>query len=336
MKKFLDKRLIGLLISIIFISVILHQVDINKTILSFGQMNPLIVLPIIPIYLFSFVIRAFRWRGFLAEKGLKFRSLISSIFMGFSLNCILPARAGELYRAYFFSKKENLSKTRVFTSVVLERFFDGFVLFLILLITIYFVQSNPVFLKIATLAGMIFLGGLAFLFTLVKMQGTGGKRERVKIFLNKIPKLDSKLIDRGFVSLNSFFDGLKTLNSISIFIKSFILSALIWGIEGIMVLYMIKSFGVEITYPGALLVLTVTAFSSLIPAGPAGIGPYQWGYIMALSVFGIEKELAFAISVTNQFMLILLILTIGLYFMWKDHINIDEKEIKLERELNWS
>jgi len=334
MNKLINKKSLGIVISLIFIAIIVHQVDIGKTIQAFGRMNPLFILPIIPIYLLSFVIRAYRWKTFLSGNNLKFMSLLSSIFIGFSLNCVLPARAGEIYRAYFFSKKENLNKTKVFTSVILERFFDGFVLFTILVAVIYLVQRSALFSNIAYLAGLIFLGGLGALMIIVKLQESGNKREKVKSFLIKIGSNRENAINKAFSVLNSFFDGLKTLDSYQILLKIVFLTFIVWLLEGSVVFLVIKSFGIDITYLGAFLVLTITAFSSLIPAGPAAIGPYQWGYIIALNAFTVQTELAFAVSIVNQLILILIILSAGLYFMWKDHITINEKVI--EEELNWN
>ena len=334
MNKLINKKSLGILISLVFIGIIVYQVDMEKTIQAFSRVNPLFILPIIPIYLLSFVIRAYRWKTFLSGENLKFMSLLSSIFIGFSLNCILPARAGEIYRAYFFSKKENLNRTKVFTSVILERFFDGFVLFTILVAVIYLVHKSALFFNIAYLAGLIFLGGLGALMIIVKLQQSGNKREKIKSFLLKIGEKRETAINKAFSVINSFFEGLKTLDSYRILFKIVSLTFLIWVLEGSIVFLVIKSFGIDITYLGAFLVLTVTAFSSLIPAGPAAIGPYQWGYIIALNAFNIQTELAFAISIVNQLILILIILSAGVYFMWKDHITINEKVI--EDELNWT
>ncbi len=334
MKKFINKKTLGILVSIVFIAIILHHTDMGKTVKSFEQIKPVWVVSIIPFFLFAFAARALRWRIFLADRGLKFKSLISSIFIGFSLNCILPARAGEIYRAYFFSKKENLNKTKVFTSVILERFFDGFVLFIVLLTAIYLVHSSALFLKIAFLAGLIFLGGLAFLLVLVKIQKNGTRRENIRLFFLKLNAKRPESVNRVFSVIDSFFEGLKALNSNSLLAKAFLMTFLIWSMEGTIMYLVIKGFGVNISYFGAFLVLAVTAFSSLIPAGPAAIGPYQWGYIIALAAFNVERELALAVSITNQFIIILLILSFGFYFMWKDHISINDREIK--RELNWS
>jgi hypothetical protein len=49
-----------------------------------------------------------------------------------------------------------------------------------------------------------------------------------------------------------------------------------------------------------------------------------------MSVFNIPKETAFAISIVNQFLTILLVASAGLFFMWKDHINMKDLETDME------
>lgn len=340
MKFFLNKKVLGILVSLIFLGAIISHMDMDKTIRSFGLMNPLFVLPITPLYLSSFILRAFRWRILLHKHDLKFNSLLSSVFIGFSLNCVLPARAGEIYRAYFFSKKENLRKTKVFTSVILERIFDGFTLFLILAAAIYLICPGKLFSKIAFTSGLVFLTGFAFMLILAKAQQSGSKRKTIKVFLykalsfmpEKFKKSLEKFTDSGFLILHSFLDGLATMDSWRLLAKIVFYSFLIWFIEGFFMLLVIKSFGIEISFIGAMLVLTVTAFSSLIPAGPAGIGPYQWGYMLALGVFNIEPELAFAISIINQLLAIILVLSAGSFFIWKEHLKFDEIKQNLEKK----
>lgn len=336
-RKLIDAKLIGILVSTFLIIVLLSMVDIPKTIQAFSLMDTGYIVFILPIFLISFIIRALRWRILLNKPDLKVYSLLSSILIGFSLNCILPARAGELYRAYFFGKKENLKKTKVFTSVILERVFDGITLFLILCLAIYIFSPGVLFSQIACSAGALFLGCFTMLLIFAKVQESGNRREKVKIFLSglliflpvSLQTGAQTQLNKVFSLLNIFLEELKMLNSHLSLFSTVFYSLIVWLAEGLTMLLVIKSFGIEISLLGALLVLSVTAFSTLIPAGPAGIGTYQWGYVVALGVFGVDKETGLAISITNQLLAIFLVLTAGAVFGWKEHINLAELRQKL-------
>lgn len=344
--KLIDAKALGIIVSAVLIIILLNTVDIFRTIKAFALMDMSCIGVILLIFLLSFVIRALRWRILLNKPDLKLYSLLSSILIGFSLNCILPARAGELYRAYFFGKKENMKKTKVFTSVVLERVFDGIILFLMLCLAIYVFSPGVLFSQIACYAGTLFLGCFTIFLIFAKMQESGNRREKIKNFLFKLLMfLPTSLqtganaqLNKGFSLLNIFFDELKMLNSHLSLFGTVFYSVIVWLAEGLTMFLVIKSFGVEISFLGALLVLSVTAFSTLIPAGPAGIGTYQWGYVAALGVFGVDREIGLAISVMNQLLAIFLVLTAGAIFTWKEHINLEDVRQKLvespEPELN--
>lgn len=342
----MGKKIFGLLISIIFIGLVLFQIDLKEVFESFKKFHFAYILIIIPIYYLSFWIRAYRWKIILSgEPSLRIRSLISSLFIGFTANCLLPARMGEFYRAHLFGKKEDIKRAKVFASIVLERILDGTVLFLILLFLICFIYSKPWLFKLAFATGTIFIGGFLFLLVFAKFGKSSSFQQNpilmfFKKFLNHLLNLFSvnfqkfiyQITDKIKYLLNSFIDGLEVFHFPNLLFKSFLLTLLIWLFEGSVVFLVIISFGIPINFLSGLFVLCITSFSTMIPSGPASIGPYQWGYILALGLFGITKEFAFAVSIINQFIAILVITTAGLFFVWKDHINIKDLEKNLELE----
>lgn len=340
----MHKKIIGLLVSIFFIVLILHQIDLNKSFAALKSFNLSYIPLIIPVYYLAFIFRSYRWKIILSEyRHLKIRSLISSLFIGFTANAILPARMGEFYRAHLFGKKEDIKRGTVFASIILERIIDGTVLFLMLLFLIYFLYSKPWLFKLATVVGFIFVGGFIFLLLFAKfgrsevfLQKSGilFLKNLFNICLTKLPYSVQNLVDKskdGFLYLlHSFIDGLDIFHHPTLLFKTFLLTILVWLCEGATMMLVIKSFGISINLFSALFVMCVTAFSTMIPAGPASIGPYQWGYILALSVFAVNKDVAFTVSIINQLIAIILISAAGLYFMWKDHINIKEIEEDIE------
>ena len=342
--KIFNKKILGLIISIFFIVLIIQQVDIKKSFESIHHINLTYFPLIIPLYLLSFMFRAYRWRFILSSDSLlKIRSLISSLFIGFMVNCFLPARMGEFYRAHLFGKKENIKRATVFASIVLERILDGSVLFLILLSFVCFTYHKPWLFKLCFAAGFIFIGGFIFLLLFAKFRKLANFQsgllyfknllnKGISIFPDSIQKKVYYLADKAKYLLISFVDGLEVFNHSSLLLKSFILTIFIWLLEGTSMFIVIKGFGIQISYLSSFFVLCVMAFSTMIPAGPASIGPYQWGYMLALGVFNISKDVSFAVSIVNQFIGIFLVTVSGLYFMWKDHINMKElkNEVSLE------
>ena len=338
-----NKKILGLVISIFFIGLIIYQIDIKKSLESFNDINLMLFPLIIPIYYLAFLIRAFRWKVVLSHNSeLQISSLISSLFIGFMANNLLPARMGEFYRAHIFGKKEDIKRGKVFASIVVERIFDGSVLFLILLGLIIFLYSKPWLFKLAFAVGIVFIGSFISLFIFSKLRRSktiqkSSKLALLKSFLinyskklpNNVQKSVFYVTDKINYLLCSFLDGLDIFHSPKQLLNSALLTVLIWLCEGTVAFIVIKSFGIQVGFLSAIFVICVTAFSTMIPSGPASIGPYQWGYILALGVFSITKETAFAVSILNQFVCILLIAFAGLFFIWKDHINVRELETSI-------
>ena len=102
--------------------------------------NLIFFLAAFGIYYLSFPIRALRWRlllnnvGFTKANGVelpKFWKLTEIIYLSFFANVVVPARLGELYRAYLLREEAGVSATRTFGTVLAERLLDLIVLLLL-------------------------------------------------------------------------------------------------------------------------------------------------------------------------------------------------------------
>ena len=334
--KVFSRNLIGILISLFFIVLIFHQINIAKTIQAFGGINLIYILLIIPVYYFSFWVRAYRWDVILSDdKPFKMSSLISTVFIGYMANSFFPARMGDVYRSYLLGKSEGISRLKVFTSVVLERIFDGSVLVILLLAVIAKICSKPWVVHLSVAAGVVFVGGFIVFLIFAKF----GKSDNLGAFLNKFFKILPVFLQKPFNytvkklarHYESFIAGLEIFNHPAKLFNAIFLTVIIWSIEGALMFMVIKSFGVTIGFLSIVFSLCIIVFSTMIPAGPASIGPYQYGYILALGVFGVHKEIALAMSIVNQFTSIILISIAGIFCIYKYHINIKalEEEIKI-------
>ena len=64
------------------------------------------------------------------------------LVIGYMGNNVLPARAGEVLRAYVLRKNENVSITASLATIVLERVFDAIAMLLFLLVSLSFFAMN--------------------------------------------------------------------------------------------------------------------------------------------------------------------------------------------------
>src|SRR4030042_6092987 len=109
---------LGLLISALFVSLALRQVDPARMWLVIRAADPALFALVILLNLFQYVIRAWRW-GILIDpiKKTAFASRLYALLIGFAANCILPARLGEILRANYLGQKEHISPSSAFGTI---------------------------------------------------------------------------------------------------------------------------------------------------------------------------------------------------------------------------
>ena len=128
---------LGILISGLFFFLFIKGIDLGSVWKATRESNYFYVFLAIVINVITFLIRAKRWEYLLDPiKRVKFHSLFSAVCIGFMGNSLLPARAGEFIRAYVIGKREEISKTGSFATIVTERLFDGLTLLIMLIIVV--------------------------------------------------------------------------------------------------------------------------------------------------------------------------------------------------------
>ena len=116
--------IIGLVVAIAAIYYTMRNVSVSELMESFRHVNYIWLLPTFVLMCLTYVARAIRWRVLLLPvKEVKTIELFSPLMVGFMAG-VLPARAGELVRAYLLGKKFELSFASSLATIVVERLFD--------------------------------------------------------------------------------------------------------------------------------------------------------------------------------------------------------------------
>ena len=136
------RTLLPLIVVVVALVFFAQKANINpqKTWAAIRSANPFFFPAAFLIYYLSFGIRALRWRlllenvGYKKENGIhlpRFSKLVEIIYISFFANAVVPAKLGDLYRAYLLRQEINVSTTRSFGTVLAERLLDLIVLLLL-------------------------------------------------------------------------------------------------------------------------------------------------------------------------------------------------------------
>ncbi|MGH7555054.1 MAG: lysylphosphatidylglycerol synthase transmembrane domain-containing protein [Longimicrobiales bacterium] len=312
--------MIGIAISAAFLYFTFRGQDLGAIFAEIRRANPLPLLIGTAFTTFIFWIRAWRWRSILepVRKNTSFTSRFAGVTIGAMGNNLLPARVGEFARAYAFSRMEPVSVVAAFSSLVIERLFDG--LFLVAFLFLAMVMPGFPDMSLAgdvayvTVARtLVFILAIAFgtLFLLV-LWPTRIVDLLEQLLAKVLPlKIRRPLID----ALEAFLAGASSLRNPGLVLRCAGWTAALWLVNAVSFWFAFRAFGMPLPASAALFFQSCLALAVSVPSGPAFIGPYQAGSTFVLvRLFGQEAAKAGAFAVGFHIAGFLPVTLMGLYY----------------------
>ena len=327
------EKVIGLVVSVIFIALIFWNIDFRQLIQTFKIFNYKVLLLFVPLYVIGLYIRVIRWKYLLCrDSKLTVKEAFFAFTTGNTLNSYLPARAGDFWRAYHVGKKLNESKMKLLGSIILERIIDGISVLLILFFAVLTYFKHQWILNITYIAAALFIGSLGAFYLVFKFN-------KISWFFEKISNIHflsrfKNQFDRIASLLNKFMQGFQALNNPKCFSMAFLTSCIAWGIECILTYILIMGFGHFYGFSIAFFVISFIALSTIIPSSSVFVGPYQFAYILALGIYHIDKSNALAIAFIHQITIMLIITVISIIYFMATDTKLQEIKAEIEENTN--
>jgi glycosyltransferase 2 family protein len=270
------------------------------------QANPALVLLAFAVFYLGFPLRGYRWARLLRETGfvISVRNSVEILYISWFVNCVVPAKLGDVYRAYLLKMNSPASLSRTFGTVFIERILDIFAIAILGLAAGFwsFRSGLPDAVRLLFVVGIIVVVVAAVgLFTMRNF----GRR-----ILERLP-LPARILELYERFEEGVFGavGLKHLPVLAI------LTGLIWMTEGLRLYIVVLALGfddVSLGLSGAVFVALIGSLLTAIPLSPAGLGFAQAGVIGVLTVvYGIPLPEATAITILDWAISVLSIIVIG-------------------------
>lgn len=272
--------------------------------------------------------KARRW-GLLfypSHRNLRFGSLLSAILIGQMMNFLLPARLGELARAYLIGETEEQHKLFALGTIVLEKLLDGLML-LLLLTLLVLLMPLPDWLRIpGAVTGLVLAGLLAaiLLFT--------GRRERILGAMDRLCQVVPVLDRFGLRHrLGVLADSLSSLRARDVSTRLLGWSVGIWLLAALTNCLTLLALRIDAPLlVASLFVLVVIHLGVVVPSPPARIGVFHYICVLSLSVFNVEGSVALAYGFVLHFIVVLPIIFVGIFCLWKENLSL----YRLAREVD--
>lgn len=286
---------LGLLISVSAIFWLVHQFDIAELKNALKQVDLWMLVPIPVLVFLSFAMRAQRWCLLVEHQPpIRFWRSFSALMIGYLLNNFLPARAGDVARALELGRSEQISRTKVFATLVTERTVD-LVMTLSLLAGV--LTSYPALPDWIKKGGMVVAFFAVCAVSLLVLAHTTGRRwipALLGLFSQWLPDAVSKKMDQMVISA---LEGIAGMFRPAHAVGFLLLTGLVWAVEVVMVYMVAAAVGLPLALGNALLVLLVLAMGSMVPSSPGQVGTYEFVGLAALALIAIQGPLALAFIV---------------------------------------
>ncbi|MDQ3812271.1 MAG: flippase-like domain-containing protein [Chloroflexota bacterium] len=311
-------RIVGLLLTIVFLLLALARVDMAAFAEELRRVDYRWLVPSAACTLFGYGVRTLRWQLILSGNArAPLRTLFPILIMGFATNNLLPGRLGEVWRAYLLGRKRGVRKTFAMASVIVERVFDGLTLIALLLIVSMNIQLPGWSRQIELFAACVFLGATAAVIVVLWR-----------------PDLVARLLDLVTIAfpagwaawsqqrLRAFVDGLAPLRRPLVLLAAALLSAAVWLLEGSS--YLLLSRGLDLglapslELPGIGLALVTINLGIMVPSGPGYVGTQEFFGTAALQVVGASPQAALALVVVSHAVQYALVTGLGLLFFARE------------------
>ncbi len=319
------KALLPLLIMVFFLWLAMKNIRFDLAYETITQLDIPMWLASIPVYLASHCIRGIRW-GTLVGAIHPFppRLSIPYVFMGLTINSLLPARLGEFFRAQQSSVETQAPFSTMLAVIVLERLIDGLVITLFLSLALTWSGTDSPILKGVQITA---LSGFSIGVLIIVLLALAPNRivSTVRWLTRWLSDTLSQRL-QGIVS--SFVTGIRTVAKPSVFSITFLLSFIQWTLETTFYFMIFRALGFEAGYSWALMAISLVSLGSILPATPGAVGVHQFAVVMALSIFHLDKAHAFAASVVLNVNQVVLTSIFGLLFV---HFRKDGIRKTLER-----
>ncbi len=252
------------------------------------------------IYAAATLLRGERWHrilehgGFAAGRGDAYRLTV----VGYMGNNVLPARSGDLLRAFLLAPRTGRRKREVLGTVVAERLLDAFALAAVFaavalgLLSEAEIPGGRTVLFGAAGAGLAGLLGLAAVVVIRRL----GAFERMRAALRPFAAPTRALASRHGIGLA-------------------VVSLAVWALEAGVYAATARAAGIDLSPVEALYVVALTNLFALVPAAPGYVGTFDAAVLFAVGSLDASGSDALAYLVLLRFVLFVPITLLGLAFL---------------------
>lgn len=295
------------LVLVVLVFQLAFKLDVATLVQGVQQANKLWLLVAFVVFYAGFPLRGFRWSRILAATRFRIHTGDASeiLFLSWLVNCLVPAKLGDVYRAYLLKlNAPAASLSRTFGTVFIERLLDIFAIAVLGLAAGFWSFRNglPKEIQFVTVLGIGVVVGLVVLLLSLRNFGRG-----LLVRLH-VPQRFVELYDK-------FEEGVFGAVGPRQLPQLLVLTAMIWATEGFRFFFVVKALGypgVDLGLSGSFFVALIGSLLTAVPLSPAGLGTVELGVAFVLTTaYGVPSGQAATIVIVDRLISVFSIIVLG-------------------------
>ncbi len=305
-------------LGLVFLFLAFRDVRLGQTLEVLRRADPWPLAACLPLYGVVLALRAWRWKYLLRPvKEVPAPRLYTIVAIGYMGNNLLPARIGDLLRAWLIGNREDISKTASLATILLERLFDGTATLLLVALLLPFLV-----LPAWVLQGLAGIAVVALALALVAALVARESGRALRLFRRAVTWVPGRWRVRLIGLMAHFLEGFRVLRRPRDIAMAVLASIGIWLVVAAIYYAVMLSLGAGASPWAALLVSALVNVSAVVPSAPGNLGTFELAAMIGYGLVNVSPELAAGLTVATHAALFLSGTAIGLICLWRENLSL--------------
>jgi len=320
------KQFWGGLVGLVLLVFCLKDIRISEIEMLLSRVSLTYLLLAVVVSFVFVILRGLRWKLIISQQiSVPCSRAVTLYAAGQVLNIAMPALTGQVGRLILFARKVRLRKTFVFSTMILEVVFDAISLIVFIFFTSLVFPFPAEYRFVSYIVSGATLLVVIALYLILHFQERLEQVGRQR-FRERWP--GTYITTKKFI--RSFLKGIELLRSSQHLIGSLLYSLVSWTSHILVIYFLFGSFGFQLPFASAVVVMIINTIVLLIPVTPGNAGTFEVAVSTSLAAFSIGRSDAVLFALALHLLDLLPMFVLSLWFVHFEKLSL--REIRREHE----
>jgi uncharacterized protein (TIRG00374 family) len=246
---------------------------------------------------------------------------LAVLFIGQAANALLPARLGEIARAYLIGEIEGVDKALALSTVIVEKALDALMLLLLVALVFAFMPLPAWLGRWGVLvSGLLVVALFCLILGAYQSKRRPSALQRLLSWIPGVRRFDPSSGLRAGLErrLDTIVVALTLLYQRAVAVQLVGWSVLVWIMAALTNYVTFLALGMDVPFLAALFLLAALYLGIVVPSSPGRVGVFHYICILSLSLFSVDRSQALGYGLVLHLIVFAPMITLGAWFLWKE------------------